>query len=233
MPHAQTLLLIPGLNCTERAFTGLLPALWPQCSIAIANHRRGDSVAAIAGAILAEAPPRFALLGFSMGGYIAFEMLRQAPERITRLCCLATMARPDTAEQADNRRRMLALARAGKFESVAGANFANTVHPAHEADPVLRGIHEDMARQTGAATYVEQQTAILNRPDSRPLLPRITVPSAVIVGDADRVTGVEAAQEIADGIAGATFTTIAGAGHLVPLERPQETAAAILEWLAP
>lgn len=231
MSPSEPLLLVPGLNCTERAFAGLLPNLWPERSITIANHRRGESVGAIAAAILAEAPPRFALLGFSMGGYIAFEMLRQASERITRLCCLATMARPDSAEQAENRRRMLALAGAGKFDAIAGANFPNAVHPDHERDEALRNIHIEMARQTGAATYIAQQTAILARPDSRPLLARIAIPTAVIVGDADRITGVDGAKEIAAGISGASLTIIAGAGHLVPLERPGETARAIVDWL--
>lgn len=231
MTSPDPLLLVPGLNCTERAFAPLLGDLWADRSILIANHRRGNSVAAIAGAILAEAPARFALLGFSMGGYIAFEMLRQAPERITRLCFLATMARPDSPEQAENRRRMLALARAGKFDAVAGANFAHAVHPDHAEDPALRAVHLDMAQRTGPQTYIDQQTAILARPDSRPVLGRIAVPTAVIVGDADRITGVEGACEIAEGIAGARLSLIAGAGHLVPLERPAQTAAAILDWL--
>lgn len=231
MSSPEPLLLVPGLNCTERAFAGLLPTLWPERSIVIANHRRGESMSAIAAAILAEAPPRFALLGFSMGGYIAFEMLRQAPERIARLCCLATMARPDSAEQGENRRRMLALAEAGKFDAIAAANFPNAVHPDHERDEALRTIHVEMARQTGATTYIAQQTAILGRPDSRPLLPQISVPAAVIVGDADRITGVDGAEEIAAGIPDASLTVIAGAGHLVPLERPAETARAVVDWL--
>lgn len=231
MPHPDPLLLIPGLNCTERAFVPLLPALWDQTSVGLVNHRRGDTMSAIAAAILAEAPPRFALLGFSMGGYIAFEILRQAPERVSRLCCLATMARPDSAEQAENRRRMLALAEAGKFDSVAGANFPNTVHPDNAGDPQLKATHLSMARATGAATYSAQQRAILGRTDSRPLLPHIAVPTAIIVGAADQVTGVDGAEEIAAGIVGAQLTIIPGAGHLVPLEKPDATADAILAWL--
>lgn len=231
LPHPDPLLLIPGLNCTERAFVPLLPALWDQTSVGLVNHRRGDTMPAIAAAILAEAPPRFALLGFSMGGYIAFEILRQAPDRVTRLCCLATMARPDTVEQAENRRRMVALAEAGKFDSVAGANFPNTVHPDNAGDPQLKSAHLSMARATGAATYIAQQHAILGRTDSRPLLPHIALPTAVIVGAADHVTGVDGAEEIAAAIPGAQLTVIEGAGHLVPLERPAETTTAIVEWL--
>ncbi|WEJ33308.1 alpha/beta hydrolase [Devosia sp. SD17-2] len=231
MLHPDPLLLIPGLNCTERAFVPLLPALWEQTTVTLVNHRRGDTMADIAAAILAQAPPRFALLGFSMGGYIAFEILRQAPARVSRLCCLATMARPDTAEQADNRGRVMALAAGGKFDSVAGANFPNTVHPDNVDDVALRSAHLTMARDTGAQTYIAQQRAILARTDSRPLLPTLAIPTAVIVGSADQVTGVDGARQIAEAVPGARLTLIEGAGHLVPLEKPAETATAILDWL--
>jgi Predicted hydrolases or acyltransferases (alpha/beta hydrolase superfamily) len=225
------LLLIPGLNCTERAFLPLVGALWPLTSVTVVNHRRGDSMAAIASAILAEAPPRFALLGFSMGGYIAFEMLRQAPERVDRLCCLATMARPDTAEQAENRRRMIALAEQGRFDQVIGANYPNTVHPDNVSSSELRELHATMARETGAETYVAQQRAILARPDSRADLAGIRVPTCVVVGEADMVTGVDGATEIADGVPGAELTMVPGAGHMVPLEQPAAVGKALARWL--
>jgi len=226
-----SLLLIPGLNCTERAFMPTLESVWPLASVTIVNHWRGDSMAAIARGILAEAPPRFALLGFSMGGYVAFEMWRQAPRRIDRLCCLATQARPDTPEQAENRRRMIALAAQGRFEQVFGANFANTVHPDHVNDARLREVHARMARETGSETYMAQQTAILGRPDSRLDLAGITVPTSVIVGEADMVTGVDGAREIAEGVPGATFTIVPGAGHMVPLEQPAAVGTALADWL--
>src|SRR5690606_24274084 len=113
----------------------------------------------------------------------------------------------------------------------AGANFPNTVHPDNAADSQLKAAHLSMARATGAATYIAQQRAILGRTDSRPLLARIAVPTAIIVGAADQVTGVDGAEEIAAGIVGAQLTIIPGAGHLVPLERPAETTTAIVEWL--
>jgi len=227
----EPLLLIPGLNCTEEAFVPLLPQLWAHGSVMLVNHRRGGSMADIARAVLAEAPPRFALLGFSMGGYIAMEILRQAPDRVTRICFLSTTAAPDTAEQAENRRRMVQLAEGGRFDLVAGANFPNVVHPESLRNAPLQAAHLRMARLTGAEVYVDQQTAILDRPDSRSMLPGITVPTAVIVGEADQVTGVAGAEELAANVPGATLSIIPGAGHLLPLERPGAASAAIVSWL--
>lgn len=227
----EPLLLIPGLNCTEEAFVPLLPQLWAHGSVTLVNHRRGRSIADIARAILAEAPQRFVLLGFSMGGYIALEIMRQAPDRVTRLCFLSTTARPDSPEQAENRRRMVKLAEGGRFDLVAGANFPNVVHPDSLDDAAVKTAHLRMARLTGAEVYIDQQTAILGRPDSRSLLPGIVVPTAVIVGEADQVTGVEGAEELAANVPGATIAIIPGAGHLLPLERPEAASAAIVSWL--
>ena len=112
-------LLVPGLLATARLYAAQIPALWQFAPVIVADHRRDDSIAAIARRILEHAPRRFALLGLSMGGYIAFELLRQAPERIERLALLDTTARPDTAEQTARRQALIELARGGRFGEVA------------------------------------------------------------------------------------------------------------------
>src|SRR5262245_2873546 len=98
------IVLVPGLNCTARLYAEQIPVLWDFGPVTIADHRRDDHVAAIAAHILATAPPRFALVGLSMGGYIAFAIAREAPERVARLALLDTSARPDRAEQERRRR---------------------------------------------------------------------------------------------------------------------------------
>src|SRR4051794_19758952 len=108
-------LLVPGLNCDARDYSGVAHALWPFGPVTIANHATGDRMESIASAILAVAPPRFGLVGFSMGGYVAFEIMRQAPERVLRLALLDTTARPDSEESTINRRRLVALAQKGKY----------------------------------------------------------------------------------------------------------------------
>lgn len=228
---SQPIVLVPGLNCTAEIYAGQLPALWQFGSVLIPDHRRGSSMAEIAAAILAEAPPSFALAGFSMGGYIVFEMLRQASGRITRLALIDTMARPDTPEQAQKRHDGIRVAQAGKLLQLSAQNFPNAVHPDNAGPADIRAIALRMAEQNGAEVYVRHQQAILARPDSRPDLARIRVPTTVIVGEADITTPVDAAHEMADGIDGAHLVTIAGAGHMAPTEQPEAVTRALVGWL--
>src|ERR1700739_1310811 len=107
------IILIPGLTCTARLYAQQMPVLWPFGPVTIADHRRDDSMAAIARRVLAAAPPRFALAGLSMGGYLAFEIMRHAPERVAKLALLDTGARADTAEQTERRRVLMAQAKSG------------------------------------------------------------------------------------------------------------------------
>lgn len=226
----QPFVLISGLNATTEVFAELAQALWPLGPVTLANHVDGEGIAGIAAAILASAPPRFALLGFSMGGYIAFEIMRQAPERVSRLCLLDTTARPDAPETSAKRRERMALARAGRFAQAVEEGFSLTVHPDHAERDDLQAITRRMALAMGPETFVRHQEAIIGRPDSRPTLAGIAVPTAVITGEADQITPPEAAREMAEGIAGARLTLIAGAGHMAIIEQPEATIAAILAW---
>lgn len=226
----QPILLVPGLNATARVFAELVPALWPAGPVMVANHTQGEGMAGIAAQILAAAPPRFGLLGFSMGGYLAFEMLRQAPERVLRLCLLDTSARPDTPEASARRRARIGMAAAGRFGETIEEGFEMTVHPDHLERHDLRAVSRQMALETGATVFIGQQEAIIGRPDSRPLLAGIAVPTSVIVGDADQITPPEVAQEMAAAIPGAGLTVIARAGHMAIIEQPEATIAAIADW---
>lgn len=223
-------LLIPGLNTTAEVFRDLVPALWPFGPVTVANHTRGEGIAGIAATILADAPPRFALLGFSMGGYLAFEIMRQAPERVMKLCLLDTTARPDTPEATQKRRDNIAKARDGRFEETLDGAFDTAVHPDHLGKAELRALSKAMSRAVGHEAYQRHQQAILSRPDSRATLAAIRVPTAVIVGDADQITPPDAAREMAAGIAGATLTVVERAGHMAILEQPETTIGAIVAW---
>ena len=108
MDNFIPILLVPGLVSSPRIFAPIVPALWQFGPVTVANHIRDDNMEAIARRILAEAPPRFALAGHSMGGYIAFEIIRQAPDRVARLALINTQARPDTPEATERRRGMIA-----------------------------------------------------------------------------------------------------------------------------
>lgn len=229
MSGSLPVVLIPGLIASPRFYAAQIPALWRCGPVTIADHTRDDSMAALAARILAEAPPRFALAGHSMGGYIAFEILRQAPERVARLALLDTSARADTPEQSAKRDSQIALARSGPYAAIAALQFPAFVHPSRARDAKLRLYMRAMADDNDADVFVRQQTAIKGRADSRALLAAIRCPTLVIVGEADLPTPPERAQEIAAGIPGARLVTIAECGHMTAIERPDAVTQALVD----
>jgi pimeloyl-ACP methyl ester carboxylesterase len=186
---------------------------------------------AIATRILAAAPPRFALAGLSMGGFIALTIMRHAPERVQKLALLDTSARPETPEQTARRRPQIALAKAGKFAEVPALQFPVFVHRNRQGDEALRERVRIMAEETGAQAFLRQQQAIMTRPDARPFLGAITCPTLVLVGDGDELTPPALAQEIAAGVVGSRLVVIADCGHLSTMERPDAVNRALIEWM--
>ena len=225
------IVLVPGLNCSARLYAEQVPALWGFGPVTIADHRRDDSVAAIAAHILVTAPPRFALVGLSMGGYIALAIMREAPERVARLALLDTSARPDTPEQSERRRGMIALAESGRFAEVTDLLFLVFVHRNRQGDEMLRAIVRTMAEETGPQAFIRQQRAIMTRPDCRAQLASIRCPTLVLVGDGDELTPPVLSEEIVAGIAGARLVRVPDCGHLSTLERPEAVNRALVEWL--
>jgi pimeloyl-ACP methyl ester carboxylesterase len=225
------IVLIPGLLSSPRLYAEQIPALWRRGPVTIADHTRDDSMRGIARRILASAPPRFALAGLSMGGYIAFEILRQAPERVVQLALLDTSARPDTPEQTAARRAQIVLAQEGRLREVVDAAFPRLVHPGHRADPRLRDLMARMAEDVGVEGFVHQQLANIGRADSRPGLGAIRCPTLVLVGDQDELTPPDRAAEIATAIPGARLVEIPGSGHSSPIEQPALVTQALLEFL--
>lgn len=231
MSEPLPIVLIPGLLASARMYAGQIPQLWRVGPVLIADHTRDDSMSGIARRILRVAPARFALVGLSMGGYIAFELLRQAPERIAKVALLDTSARADAPEQGAMRRAQMTLASQGRLAEVVEQQFPRLVHREHRADPMLRQVFTLMAEDVGAAGFIRQQTAILGRADSRPTLGSIHCPTLVLVGEGDELTPPERAAEIAAGIPGARLTTVPQSGHMSTLEQPDEVTRALLEWL--
>jgi pimeloyl-ACP methyl ester carboxylesterase len=231
MSDPLPILLVPGLNCTSRLYAPQVPVLWGFGPVTLADHRRDDSVAAIAARILRDAPPRFALVGLSMGGYIAFAILRAAPERVARLALLDTGPRADTAQQSDNRRNQMELARTGRFAEIPELQFPLLVHKNRVDDAALKDYVVRMANETGADAFVRQQNAILTRPDSRPHLPAIKCPTLIVVGDGDQLTPPELAAEMHALIPASRLVTIPDSGHLSTLEQPEAVNRALAEWM--
>ncbi|WP_262298888.1 alpha/beta fold hydrolase [Microvirga sesbaniae] len=228
---AESLVLIPGLACTARLFEPQIAALGAGRTIVVADHTLDDSIAAIASRLLRAAPDRFALAGLSMGGYIAMEVMRQAPGRVERLALLDTSARPDTPEASQDRERLIALAQAGRFEEIHAVLWPRLVHPDRRGDADLQAVLLEMMRETGAEAYIRQQRAIMARPDSRTSLPVIEIPTLVLVGEGDAVTPVEIAREMAEMIEWASLVVVPGAGHMSTLEQPDRVTHALQLWL--
>jgi pimeloyl-ACP methyl ester carboxylesterase len=224
-------LLVPGLLNTARLYTEQIPTLWRYGAVMIADHRSDDSLQGIAHRILADAPPRFSLFGLSMGGYVAMELCRQAPQRIARLALMDTSARPDTPEQSARRRELIDLTRAGHFAEIMGLLYPSLVHPQRLSDEALRALVIGMAREVGPESFIRQQTAIVNRPDSRPTLAAIGCPTLVLVGDSDQITPPDRAREIAAAIGGAQLVVLPECGHVCTLEQPERVTAALNDWL--
>ncbi|MGN7833714.1 alpha/beta fold hydrolase [Pseudoxanthomonas sp. 22568] len=225
-----SLLLLPGLLCDARLWRDQVEGLADLADITVPDLTLDDSVGAMAARVLAQAPARFALGALSMGGYVAFEILRQAPQRVERLALLSTSARADPPKRAAVRRASLALAERGRFAGVTRKLLPQLVHASRVDTPVGEEVMA-MAERVGRDAFLRQQRAILERPDSQPLLPTLSMPTVVGVGDDDRMTAPEESRILQTGIAGARLHVFTHCGHLPPMEKPRETSDLLRAWL--
>jgi pimeloyl-ACP methyl ester carboxylesterase len=230
MPR-PTLLLLPGLLNTRLLFERQIADLADLVDIVVPELYQHDSLAAMAEAALALAPPTFALGGFSMGGYVSFEIMRRAADRVERLALIDTQATPDTPDAIARRRGFIQQTHLGRFHGVQPSLLPTIVHPARIKDASVVQPILEMAKEVGADGFVREQTAIMARPDSRPLLVEIDVPTVVIVGRQDQATPLPRSQEMAADIANARLVVIEECGHMSPLEKPDEVSEALRRWL--
>jgi pimeloyl-ACP methyl ester carboxylesterase len=225
---ASDLVLLPGLICDGRLWRDVMSGL--EARSVVADLTQDDTISAMAARTLAAAPPRFALAGLSMGGYVAFEIMRQAPERVTHLALLDTSARADTEERRETRRKGIEMIGQGKFIGVSRGLLGQLVAPHHLGTPLAEEV-QAMSERVGGDAYIRQQQAIMGRVDSRPFLQDIAVPTLVGVGALDKMTPPELAEEMAAGISGAELVVFPDAAHLPTMENPQAVVDAMREWL--
>jgi pimeloyl-ACP methyl ester carboxylesterase len=231
MVAATNLVLVPGLLCTKALWAAQTAALGDIADMTVADHTGHDSMAAIAKSILAAAPARFALAGLSMGGYIAYEILRQAPERVTRLALLDTGYRADAPERREQRLALMALAEREGARKAQETLLPALIHKSRLTDKALVEAVLQMGTDTGTEAFKRQQTALMGRPDNAALLASIRCPTLVIVGREDVLTPPELAQDIARGISGARLEIIRECGHLSTMEQPAAVNRALRSWL--
>ena len=218
--------------CDERLFAAQIAALADSHDCRAFVFREHDSLAAMAAAMLAAMPPRFALVGLSLGGYVAFEVVRRALERIERLALLDTTAAADTESRRAGRLADIAKVEAGGIEALIAELPRRWLLPAHAERAELTTLMAAMARSVGATGQRNQQRAMLGRPDSHADLAGVRVPTLVLCGEQDPVTPVADHAAIAAAIAGARFERIEGCGHLSTIEQPERVSRILVDWLA-
>lgn len=232
MAAKTNLVLVPGLLCTKALWAPQVAALSDIADVTVADHTRHDSMAGIATSILAAAPERFALAGLSMGGFIACEIVRQAPARVIKLALLDTGSRADAPERAEGRRQLIALAEREGVRRAQAQLMPVLIHKARLDDQPLVETILQMADDIGVEAFKRQQTALMGRPDNRTLLSGIRCPTLVLVGREDALYPVEASREIATGIPRAKLKIIPDSGHLSTMERPEAVNRALRAWLS-
>ncbi len=233
MPAATNLplLMIPGLACTGKLFAAQIAELGKNRPVIIADHTGHDNFHDLAASILEQAPQRFALAGLSMGGYLSFELLRQAPERIDRLALLDTSARNDTSQKISERQQAIKLAESGKFEMVSRSTLPLMLSASSFKDEQLKDQIIAMAMDTGVPMWKLQMTALMHRPSSLDMLSDIDIPTMVVVGSEDQLTPLDCAREMADSIPCSTLHVIDDCGHMSTMEKPQQLNQLLQDWL--
>lgn len=227
-PH---LLLLPGLLCDARLWQHQVKALSELAHVTVADLTRADSIAGLADDVLRQAPEScFVLVGFSLGGYVALEIMRQAPRRVAALALLDTSARADGSESREDRLRLMSQAEQD-FPGVIDSLLPRMLHPRHRQDAELLQLMTSMAYSLGAEVFRRQQLAMLGRVDSRASLGQIACPTLLLCGLEDEITPPAVHLEMQASIVGAQLAQIEDAGHLTPLEQPQRVSSNLEHWL--
>jgi len=220
------LVLIPGYMLDDALWDGMLPFLPSELPLHFASLAEGGSIVAMAHAILAKCPPHFSLLGFSMGGYVAREIVRLAPERVQTLALVATSSRADLPLQVEQRRKAAHANPIGAFRGLGRVAIAQSLHPDNAANEALVAHVRIMGERLGREVFVRQSLIVRDADTSR--LADIQCPTLVVAAAEDQLRSAEEARELADGIPGARLAIIPNSGHLIPLEQPQALASAIV-----
>lgn len=224
--------LVSGQLLTAACWAPQIAALSPHYDIRIADHGRDDSIGGMAARLLAEMPERFDLIAHAMGGFVAFEVLRRAPQRVRSLALLSTLAPADQPAQTERRQGYIRLVEAGRFDAVVEERVPILLHPARREDEGLLAVVRRMAQDTGAERFLGQQRAIMARMDSRPSLPAIPCPTLLIWGRQDGIATEAHQTEMLTAIPDCRLTVIEDCGHLVTLEKPATVNALLADWLA-
>lgn len=224
------IILITGQLLTDAVWQPLLDA-WPDREVIVADNRSDDRIEGFAQRLLDKAPPKFVLIGHAMGGFVAFEVMRRAPERVAKLALISTLASADGPAQTARRQGYIDLVESGNFGQVVEERIPILFPEEKRGDARLLGIARQMAADTGAETFLAQQRAIMARIDSRPRLGEIAVPTLLIWGEKDGITSRAHHDEIAEAIPGARLEVVPGTGHLPTVEAPETVVPLLADFM--
>jgi pimeloyl-ACP methyl ester carboxylesterase len=225
----MTILLLPGFMTDEQLWAGMAPYWTTSEPLEYADLSRGSSIEEMASMVLATAPAQFILVGFSMGGYVAREIVRIASWRVSKLVLIATSARGDKPGSLQKKKAALEAVKSAKFTGLSTASIRASLHPDNQDSDLIEQIRS-MGNRLGRDVFARQ--ASLLRQDGVHTLADIACPTLVIAADGDQLRGAEEVRELADRIPHAEFALIAHSGHMIPLEAPQALAQTISAWLS-
>lgn len=231
MTDRQNLVLIPGLVCDAQVWHHQLHHLDDIALMTVPPVDQAVTMEEMARSVLETAPDHFALAGFSMGGYVALEILRQAPDRITRIALLDTSAREDTQGKSANRLAAIKACEDGSYAEVIDKMMTILLHPDRQVEP-LADFVRDMAARVGADAFARRHRAMMTRKDARDLLASADIPLRAICGRQDAMSSVEDHSEMAELAPGGRLSIIEECGHMTILERPHAASALLRDWLA-
>lgn len=231
MTSRAQIAFLPGLLCDASVFASQIAALSPHADVAVADFAAENAIAGMARKALATFDGPLSLVGYSMGGRVALEAVRMAPDRIVRLCLMDTGFAPAREAELPGRRKLVDLANSEGMQALASQWLPPMVHPARENDAALMGPLAEMVLRATPAQHARQIQALIERPDATPVLPTIRCPTLVLVGRQDRWATLAQHEALAAAIPGARLEVIEDSGHFSPVERPAAVSAALLRWI--
>jgi pimeloyl-ACP methyl ester carboxylesterase len=228
---SQDIVLIPSQLCTDLVWEPQLPVLSAFARPRVFVQRDHDTVGAMAQSVLDASPEGFTLITHGMGGFVAFEMLRRAPQRIGKLVLMSALAPADTPKQTERRMGYIRLVEQGRFDGIIEERIPMLVHPSRTGDAALTAILRRMASDTGPEVFQRQQRAIMARPDSRPMLASIPCPTVLVFGRQDGITSIEHQNEMLNTIPNVRLEILEDCGHMMTLEKPADVNARLSAFL--
>jgi pimeloyl-ACP methyl ester carboxylesterase len=227
----RTIVLIPGLTCDDRFWAEQRPTLARMGEVVIPRLHDERSIGTMAAVTLAAADGPLDVIGHSMGGRVALEVMRRAPERVHSLAVLDTGVHPADAGEPERRQGRIEIAEAGGMDALAADWVPAMLHPDRRGDAGLIGAISAMVASFTVGQYRGQIRALLERPDARPLLASISCPVLVACGEADEWSPLAQHEQIAAAIPGARLAVVENAGHMVAMEQPEATTRLLVEWV--